>query len=312
MKSWGYLALLGLTHTLRAGSVWIDTDVSIGSPFREVDDAYALVLAFHSPEIRIAGISTTFGNAPLGHTHRAAQALVRRFGSAAELKIDDVFAGAASRRDVRRPTRASEALAATLQKQSVIYVALGPLTNLAAFLELHPKLAHRIERVILIGGQPPGSALAFGPNRSFHIHDANVFKDPAATAAALRSDIPLTLLPVPTVSNLTLDAADLRHLESSGGAANYLSRRSRTWLWFWTKVVREKGGAIFDVPAIIAVAKPELISTEKRYAQVDQAGSLLVRARKTNGSRPVRYGVTLAPGAKRFVMQRLLMRRRGE
>jgi len=52
-------------HMAAADTVWIDTDVSIGSPIREVDDAYALLLAFHSPEIRIAGISTTYGNALL-------------------------------------------------------------------------------------------------------------------------------------------------------------------------------------------------------------------------------------------------------
>src|SRR5213078_1607281 len=94
------VALLGAAHPAAARTVWIDTDVSIGSPIREVDDAYALVLAFHSPEIRIAGVSTTYGNASVAATTRAATDLVSRFGGAAGLKADRVFPGARSANDL--------------------------------------------------------------------------------------------------------------------------------------------------------------------------------------------------------------------
>ena len=91
-----FLAFLCLAHNAGAERVWIDTDLSIGSPIREVDDGYALMLAFHSPEIRIAGLSTTYGNAPLGQTTRATLDMVRRFGDSAGIGRDDVFAGAKS------------------------------------------------------------------------------------------------------------------------------------------------------------------------------------------------------------------------
>ena len=301
-----FIATLCLACGAHATTVWIDTDVSIGSPFREVDDAFALVLAFHSPEIRIAGLSTTYGNAPLGQTTRAARDLVQRFGRSAGLTVDHVFAGAGSASDRGRRSGASDALAAVLQKQKVTYIALGPLTNLATFLQLHPKVANRIERVILIGGQAPGASLAFGPTRSFHIHDANVFKDSAATDAVLRSNIPLTLVPIATGSYILVDGPDLRQLERSGGAGDYLSRQSRIWLWFWTYFVKTDGGPIFDALAIIPVTRPELLSIKKRYARMDQAGNLVVTPRLTNGARPVRYCTGFAPGMKRFVMQRLV------
>src|SRR5205085_8983070 len=102
-------AVLGFARVAAAGTVWIDTDVSIGSPIREVDDAFALVLAFHSPEIRIAGLSTTYGNAPLGQTTRAARDLVERFGQPAGLTVDAVFAGAGSASDLGRRSAASDA-----------------------------------------------------------------------------------------------------------------------------------------------------------------------------------------------------------
>jgi inosine-uridine nucleoside N-ribohydrolase len=307
-----FAAIFCAFHFASARTVWIDTDVSIGSPIREVDDAYALALAFQSPEIRIAGLSTTFGNAPLGHTTRAAQTLVRRFGEDAGLTLSDVFPGARAAADIGHRSAASDALAAVLAKRKVTYIALGPLTNLASFLRLHPEQAHRIERVIFVGGQVSGTTLAFGPKRSFRIHDANVFKDPAAVEAVVRSNIPLTLVPIATASNLLLDEMDLRKLEQSKGAASYLTRHSRIWFWFWRNVVKTKGGPIFDAAAIIPATKPELLSIEKRYAKMDEAGNLLVMTSLTNGGRPVRFCTSFGPETKRFVMGRLMTRRSRE
>ena len=290
-----------------ATAVWIDSDVSIGSPIREVDDAYALVLALHSPEIRIAGLSTTYGNAPQGHTTHVAQDLVRRFGAPAGLGFAQVYSGARSASERGRRTAANNAFAAALEKGRLTYIALGPLTNLATFLQLHPKLASRIDRVIFLGGRSAGTSLALRPNGSFRIHDANVFKDPAAAAIVLQSNIPLTVIPVSTASKLLVDGADLRALAKSGEAGNYLSRRSGIWLWFWTNIVQVKGGAVFDTLAIIAATRPGLLVLEKRYARMDEKGNLRVAARRTKQQgRPIRFCTGFAPGTKQFVMTRLM------
>lgn len=306
------LALLCLAHNTRAGRVWIDTDLSIGSPIREVDDAYALVLAFHSPEIQIAGLSTTYGNAPLRQTTRVTLNFVQRFGDSAGIGRGDVFAGAKSARTLGERTHASDALAASLRKKRLTYIALGPLTNLATFLRLHPELASRIERVIFLGGQAPGTTLVFGPNRSFRIHDANVFKDPAAVKIVLQSKIPIVLVPVDSASRLLIDPGDLSSLKNSGLPGEYLSQRSGVWLWFWTHFVKTKGGPIFDAVAIIPAARPELLSLKKRYARMDEVGNMIVTPRLTNGARSVRYGSGLAPETKAFVMRRLMTRRSRE
>jgi pyrimidine-specific ribonucleoside hydrolase len=319
MRRLTLLALaLGLTRFVDAGTIWIDTDVSIGSPIREVDDAYALVLALHSPEIRIAGISTSYGNAPLGHTTRAARELIRQFGVPANVRPEQVFAGATAAADLGRRSQASEALATTLQKESVTYVALGPLTNLATFLRLHPKSARKIRRVIFLGGQAQGTTLTFGPRRSFHIHDANVFKDPAAAEAVVRSNIPLALVPIATASELLVNDENLRELERHGGAGNYLARRSKVWLWFWMHFVKARGAPIFDALAVVAATRPELVSSETRYAKIDEARNLWVtrrqsaaataRRRLTSGARAVRFCTRLEPETKSFVVRRLMAR----
>ncbi len=303
------LALLCLAHGAGAERVWIDTDLSIGSPIREVDDGYALVLAFHSPEIQIAGLSTSYGNAPLSQTTRVTLDFIKRFGESAGIGRGDVFVGARSARALGERTQASDALAASVRKKRLTYIALGPLTNLATFLRLHPELAGRIERVIFLGGQTPGTTLSFGPTRSFRIHDANVFKDPAAVKIVLDSKIPIVLMPLDTASRLELDRADLRSLKTSGPAGEYLSQRSGIWLWFWTNFVKTKGGPIFDAVAIIPATRPELLLMQKRYARMDAAGNLIVETRPTNGARPIRYCSAFAPRTKELVLRRLMTRR---
>jgi inosine-uridine nucleoside N-ribohydrolase len=218
-------AILSIARVAAAATVWIDTDVAIGSPFRDVDDGYALVLAFQSPEIHIAGISATYGNAPVGHTKRVAAELVRRFGASAKLGSGRVFAGAASARDLGRSTDATEALSKVLEKRSVTYVALGPLTNLASFLQLHPEQARRIERVIFVGGQAEGTTLAFGAKGTFRIHDANVFKDPVAAQRVVESKIPLVLVPVAASRNLLINEDDMRQLQPHGGGVSRASKQ---------------------------------------------------------------------------------------
>jgi pyrimidine-specific ribonucleoside hydrolase len=230
----------------RGTTVWIDTDPAIGSPFRDVDDSFALIVAFHAAQLRIAGISTTYGNASLTRTTSVASDLAARFGQPAGITAENVYPGAALPGDFRTPTAASEALAHALRKEKLTYVALGPLTNLAAFLEQHPNLTGRFEQVIIVGGKSPGRQLAFGPTSGWRVHDANVFKDPAAARGIMSPRIPLLLAPVETSSHLILLPGELRKLGQSTGAGDFLYRRSRVWMWFWTAIVGEKGGPIFD------------------------------------------------------------------
>ena len=296
-----FIAIAFLARCVAAKTVWIDTDVAIGSPIRDVDDAYALAFAMHSPEIQIAGISTSYGNASLTHSTNAAREVARQIGNRA-----GVFAGAASKEDLGKRTAAIDTLAAALKKDRLTFIALGPLTNLASFLELHPDLAPRIERVVFLGGQEDGTNLAFGPNGSFRVHDANVFKDPMAVAKVLRSKIALTLVPISKASNLRLDRDDLRRLEGSSRSGQYLARHSKVWLWFWRRIVGEEGGPVFDVGAMLAATKPELVSIEKRNASINERGDLIVTRTNARDGRAVFVLTGFSEKAKRVVVQRLM------
>lgn len=285
--------------------IWIDTDPAIGAPWREVDDAFALVLAFHSPEVEIAGISATYGNAGVRRTSAVARDLVRRFGAAAKLRARDVSAGASSARDLERRSDAAEALANALRRRKLTYVALGPLTNLAACLRLYPELAGQIERVVFVGGRSLEYQLRLGRDGRFRIHDANVFKDPAAARLVLQSSLAITLAPIETSSRLLLEKNEWKALRGTGPSGNFLVRKTGAWMWFWTSIAGQRGGPLFDLLAMLAVAKPALILSETRFAAIDGTGDLLAGRSARSNARPVRFCTKINPGAEELVIRRL-------
>ena len=289
-----------------ATAVWIDTDCAIGAPWREVDDGFALILAFHSPQLQIAGISTTYGNAGLSRTDAVTRSIVRRFGAAAGVSDANVFRGAQRRGEFGARTDATEALAQTLQTQKLTYIALGPLSNLAAFLQVHPELAPRIERVVFVGGRTPGQTLAFGKNGALQIHDANVFKDPAAARIVCASKIPITLVPPEAGRRLLLTRDDARQLAGGSAPAKFLQRGSRVWLWFWTGVAGERGGPLFDALAIDAAAKPESLPKQQRYAFVRATGELIAAPAPARGAREVSFCTSTGSETKASLMRSLL------
>ncbi|MGI8481877.1 MAG: nucleoside hydrolase [Chthoniobacterales bacterium] len=294
--------------TVSATHVWIDTDPAIGSPFREIDDGFALVLAFHSRELQIAGISTTYGNSSLATTTTVAEKLAREFGGVANVRSTDVYSGASSATDFGKQTSATEALASALRRRRLTYIALGPLTNLATFIRLHPFLISRIDRIIFLGGKTDSNSIALGRKHTIHIHDANVFKDTAALRAVIDSKIPLTIVPIAVASRLTLNSTDMQYLRASGPAGSYLYDNARAWLWFWTRIVGNEGGPVFDALAVVAATRPEMITTEVREAAISAQGELIASKLLHAQRRVVRWCRDFNPDAKTVLLERLARR----
>lgn len=284
--------------------VWIDSDLSLGSPLREVDDGYALLFALRSPELEVVGVSSTFGNAPLPGTTTRLRTSLGEFGSTLAVAPG---AGSAAGRGAATP--ATAALASGLRRERLTYLALGPLTNLAAFLQLHPEQSDRIREVIMVAGKTPAATLGFGPEGRFRIHDANLAKDPAAVRAVFASSAPIVLAPIEASARLQLDRHDLAALAASSPAAQYLARKSRAWLWFWQTFAREKGGPVFDALAVAIAARRDLVTLEARYAGFGDDDLLLVRQESFPGARKILFCTGFSPELKTVLLDRLSDRR---
>lgn len=195
-----------MTHA-KARLTVIDTDPGI-------DDAIGILLALASPEFAIAGITTVAGNIGIDTTTRnagrllafagregipvfkgAAAPLSRPGPEPLNLHGEDGIGGVALPDPARLPQSrpAVEWLAELLLEQpsgTVDVLALGPLTNLAQLILDRPEAAKRIGRIVAMGGaiHERGNV---GPRSEF-----NLWADPEAAAAVVRSGLPLVLVPL--------------------------------------------------------------------------------------------------------------------
>ncbi len=295
-----------------AEDVWIDTDPALGLPLRDVDDAFALAQALHSPEIQIRGISVTYGNGPLAHALEAAREIVRRCGTGSGVNAAMVHAGAASAGELGTETDATRALIAALRERPLVYVALGPLTNLATLLQRQPNLASRLTAVVILASRAPGERFRVGRWNPYPFHDANFEKDVPAMAEILaHSGLTLRFVPMTATLSCTMTPRDLDALAQAGSAGAWLAEHSRSWLRLWRWLFLVDGGPMFDSVAILAVTHRQLLSSEVRFVRIEDATARprLVAA-STPGGHRAEVVVQVRPEASTILHERLRTRPR--
>ncbi|MEJ3657063.1 nucleoside hydrolase [Actinomycetes bacterium KLBMP 9759] len=187
----------------------IDTDPG-------VDDAVAIMLAAASPEVDLRAVTTVFGNVPLPNTTAnarrvlalagrddvpvaagAARPLVHPQAERAEAwHGDDGLGGRASALPEPGaepdPRGAVAVLAAVLRASAepVTIAPIGPLTNIALLLAVHPELAPRIRRIVWMGG-------SLGAGNTTGVAEFNAHCDPEAAHRVLtQADVPVTMVPL--------------------------------------------------------------------------------------------------------------------
>ena len=217
--------------------MWVDCDPAMGLPFADVDDALALVFLVASG-VRVAGISTCYGNAALDRLHPVAERL------AAELGIPVVVRGAARPGDT--DTAAAEALASF--RGTVL--AIAPLTNVAAALAR----GARWERLVVLGG----SARRMRNVRPLHTTELNFALDEPAAEVVLRERC--DLVPMEPCRSAWFGAAELAALPPS------MERACRTWRW--TSPLRTASFSFhpWDLVAAAWLTDPDLVSARPARA----------------------------------------------
>jgi inosine-uridine nucleoside N-ribohydrolase len=245
--------------------VWIDTDPAVGVADRDVDDGFALLQAFHAPEIVVRGVSVVFGNAPLAQAWPIGLRIVGRFGPPGVR----AYRGAAKASQLGVETAATRALAAWLRREPLVVLALGPATNIATVLKNHRELRDRIVRVVAVAGRRPGQRFTTGATNPRGHRDFNFEEDPEAFRVLLASGVPLTLAPFEISSKVWLRAPDLDAIAADGANAAWIVAPARRWLGLWTRTFGVDGFNPFDTLAIARATSPSQLTCETLQARVD-------------------------------------------
>lgn len=223
-------------------SVVVDTDTGI-------DDALALLWLAARPDVEIAAVTAVYGNCTVQDATRNVGAVLSVAGLTAGPGGIPVAVGAAGPIDGRpahfadyvhgrdglgdlggeRPEVPVEDRSAAEQLVHLANSApgrhdllvLGPMTNVAAALELDPDLLTRFRSTVVMGGSGP-----FPPLGVAQIVDANVANDAAAARAVLAAPrTRLVLVGVNVGAGAIVDEAAVRRLHDSPSEAGRFSAR---------------------------------------------------------------------------------------
>ena len=236
-------------------SVWLDLDTAMGPLTdrpRDVDDGLTLIQALATRELRVAGISVVFGNAPLAEALANTQRIVERFAAPST----PVHAGAASDAELGKDTAAVLALTAALRREPLTILALGPVTTVATVVSRHPELRPRIRSIVLVAARRPGFDFHPAGRPDLKFPDANFEKDVPGMQILLDSNIPLVFAGYEASSDVWLTRAHLDAIGASGSNGAWIRELSHAWLTRWETTLKLPGFNPFDTLAVGWVARP--------------------------------------------------------
>ena len=297
----------GAPTSLAPARVIIDTDPG-------VDDAFALLLAMRSPELKIEAITPVAGNVPLSLTlpnalrmveiagrtdipvaAGASVPLMRRLVTATYAHGENGLGGAVfpEPKISPAPERASELIRTIVRKypHEITLITLGPLTNVATALEIDSELASLIRGIVMMGGSLSGGNIT--PAAEF-----NFYVDPEAARIVFQSGIPLTMVGLDVTRHTSLTDEHVRILQSGNNpvadAAAKIARQA-------IDHTRERGFLVgpnmHDSLAVTAFLGPSILKWKDYYVDIETTGELT--AGETLGYSPTAGDLRRRPEAEK-------------
>ena len=269
-----------------ARKIIIDTDPG-------QDDAVAVLLALGSPELEVMAVTAVAGNVPLVLT----QLNARKICELAGRSDIPVFAGAA--RPLLRPlvtaehvhgrsgldgpelpdpkmplqgVHAVDFLVEILMREppgTITLCVLGPLTNIALALIREPRIAARIDEIVLMGGGffEGGNVT---PAAEFNIH-----VDPHAAAVVFDSGVPITMMPLDVTHRALTTRERVERFRALGTPAGIATAEL---LDFFERYDEEKygtdGGPLHDPCVIAWLLEPGMFKGRKVNVSIETGSEL--------------------------------------
>lgn len=251
-----------------------------------LDDALAIGLACARLELNLLAVTTVGGNTDVRHSTDNALRLLHLYGRD-DVPVGEGADGALLGDIVRAPEihglsgigntvlpvspnaarpEGAVALIIAILERSPVPVAIapvGPLTNIALLLRLHPRLADQIAHLSIMGG-------SIGEGNKTVSAEFNIYADPEAADIVFRSGIPITMMGLDVTHQALLDDAAVARLRATGTAsggvaaelAEFALARERAWY-------DAPAAAIHDAVAVAHFAIADLVSVADYYVELD-------------------------------------------
>ncbi len=267
--------------------VIIDTDIG-----DDVDDAYAVGLALQSPELKILGITTAWGNTSLrarlvarlleetGRQEIPVAVGVEKYPEKGKLTFSQ------ERYAMRGPQRQlPDAVDFLLDQirahpEEITLIAIGPETNLGAAIDRDAATFRKLKRIVLMGGSIYRGYEGFSyptaaPNPQ---SEWNILCDVAAANKVFTSGVPLYVMPLDS-TQIRLQELERARIFSRGtpltDALTVLTQQ-------WSTTTNSPTPTLFDVVAVAYAIQPELCPTKPMRLRIDSEGNTRVEEGAAN------------------------------
>jgi len=293
----------------------LDTDIG-----DDIDDAFALALLLKSPEVKMLGITTAYGD-----TELRAKLVDRFLGATGQSKAPiPVAAGAATSQSnafsqaayarqlvfspdfcqnqllsvsqIPIPKREQERYDACEKDRhdgvrlilrmvreypnQITLIAIGPLNNIQAAIEKDPATFRKLKRVVMMGGSIYRGYDGQQGERRAPDAEWNISRDPAGLKALLASRVPVYMMPLDS-TQIHLQTAEREKIFAHGSPlTDQLTLLYHQWL-------ANKGDAsptptLFDPVAVAFAVHPELCPMTPLHLEVDDKGMTIPTAGAPN------------------------------
>jgi len=249
----------------------IDTDIG-----DDIDDAFALALALRSPELRILGVTTAFGDTEL----RAR--LVDRYLAANGRRDIPVAAGIATPHDnvftqaayARQSPDRKHADGVTfllsqirLHPGAITLIAIGPLNNIQAAIARDPATFKKLKRVVMMGGSV---YRGYGDAKAPPDAEWNIARDPAGAKALLAFGVPVYMMPLDS-TQIHLDEPERERIFAYGSPlTDQLTLLYHQWRAGTDN--HSPSPTLFDPVAVTYAVRPDLCPAKPMRLEVDDKG----------------------------------------
>jgi purine nucleosidase len=174
-------------------------------------------------------------------------------------------------------------------EEPVTFLETGPLTTLAAALEIAPEIESKIERILWMGGalDVPGNVRAHEDANIDGTMEWNVYWDPEAAHAVWQTDIPVLMCSLDITNNVPLTKEFMNML-----AAQYPLKISDLAGQAYA-LVRHQPYYIWDVLTTSYLAWPEIFTTGERKVEIIPSGASQGRTMPSDKGKTVQTMLTV-------------------
>ena len=254
--------------------VILDTDIG-----DDIDDAYALALVLTSPELKLLGVTTAWGNT--GLRAQLVEGLLCESGQqnipvfiGVPTKANNVFTQASWASRFPLPANANTDAIAWMAKTiranpgQITLIEIAPLSNVGALIDRDPAAFRMLKRVVMMGGSIHRGYgdLGYAPDRGPSA-EYNIAMDVPAAKKLFASGVPITMAP--------LDSTQMKLDEVM---RSILFRKSTPLTDSLEVLTQEWGGGrsatptLFDVMAVEATIDSDLCPSQPMHIEIDDHG----------------------------------------